>query len=425
MIVNTPATAIIDGISTTNVIYKRNEAETTNGHFYVVSDREETPLGTISLTINDDVVGYFIKPIVLHEAAIYEITGVASRGDMLIFLSKGFERGSIKSLKDNVIYTTYVNSDGSFKFPSVVCKDGTASLWIALPTQDIPTASLSYELSLIDYDSSIGRCISNNFSVLEEDYTYTKPFFTITGVCSNDIDKIYISAADSGSDVPCLMENMCKSVVPSDDGTYEIKCAGEYGQNYVLWAITKTYGSLIIDNMVVSEDTTTCLSADTMITMADGTERRMDSLHVGDIVLSESGTKSYVREVYSGHFSNYHTLYYFEDGTVINETHPHRFYNVDQGFWQRLQLWNIGDHALNRNGEAVALVSVEKIDEEIEMFGIWVDKGTYYANGLLSGEASCNKKLLEEASAEKAVDMMLSTDEDWLLQLMGLDGELP
>jgi hypothetical protein len=119
------------------------------------------------------------------------------------------------------------------------------------------------------------------------------------------------------------------------------------------------------------------------------------------------------------------TKYYFEDGTIINETHPHRFYNVDQGFWQRLQLWNIGDHAINQDGNKIALVSVERLEENIEMFGIWTDNGTYYANGLLSGAAFCNKELLAEATAEQAIDMMLSADEELLVQLMGLEGVLP
>ena len=129
--------------------------------------------------------------------------------------------------------------------------------------------------------------------------------------------------------------------------------------------------------------------------------------------------------VTANYVKQYTVTFVDEDGTVINETHPHRFYNVDQGFWQRLQAWKFGDHAINQNGENVALVSVERIDERIEMFGIWTDSGTYYANGLLSGAAFCNKELLAEASAEQAIDMMLSTDEEMLIQLMGLEGVLP
>jgi len=88
-------------------------------------------------------------------------------------------------------------------------------------------------------------------------------------------------------------------------------------------------------------------------------------------------------------------------------------------------LWNVGDHAVNQDGEEVALVFVERIEEKVEMFGIWTESGTYYANGLLSGAAFCNKEMLAEASAEKVIDMMLSADEEILVQLMGLDGVLP
>lgn len=421
MITNTPATIIVDGVSGTNPVYKRNENEAVKGQFYV-ADGNGGNLGAFAVTVTDEIVGYLIKPITLHEASVYEISGVASPCDITIFLSTGFEKGSIDTLRNNVIATAYADSEGNFKFENILCPTNTVSMWVATLAQDATTASLTYELSIMDYDPDVGSLITSNY--MATDNKYANPLFTITGTCSEDIERVYVSAADNAMSITYLMETLCKSVIPSN-GTYEIKHSGDYEQNYIVWGVTKAGGTLTLDTVVVTEDKSTCLSGDTMITMFDGSVRRMDNLCVGDVVLSKDGVPSRILEIYNGRFSDYHTLYHFEDGTVIDETHPHRFYNVDQGFWQRLQLWNIGDHAINQNGEEIALVSVEHLDEKAEMFGIWTDKGTYFANGLLSGEASCNKKLLEEADAEKAIDMMLSTDEDWLLQLMGLEGELP
>lgn len=167
-----------------------------------------------------------------------------------------------------------------------------------------------------------------------------------------------------------------------------------------------------------------CLSGDTLILMADGSSKRLDNIKVGDKVIAKDNQIDTVIFTKRNFFSDYHTLYYFDDGTIIDETHDHRFYNKTQGFWQRLKLWNIGDAALNINGEEVHLVKKEIVEERIENFGIFTCTGTYYANGLLSGAASCNRNLIPEATTEQAVDMMLSIDEEDLLKLFGVDKEL-
>ena len=114
-----------------------------------------------------------------------------------------------------------------------------------------------------------------------------------------------------------------------------------------------------------------------------------------------------------------HTLYHFDDETIIDEIHEHRFYNVDQGFWQKLKNWHIGEHAKRLDGGAPALVSVEPKEERAEMFGIWVERGSYWANGLLSGDASANRPLLADATVEQAIDMAESLTEKNLMEILG------
>lgn len=160
---------------------------------------------------------------------------------------------------------------------------------------------------------------------------------------------------------------------------------------------------------------TECLAADTLITMADGTQRRIDSLSVGDEVLDKQGKANTIYRIGSGLFGP-HTYYYFSDGTIINEVAKHRFYNVEQGFYQLMGLWNIGEHAINQNGELIELIKVEYGEGEKEQFGIFTVTGNYYANGLLSGQARCNTEFLADMTVEKAIDMLLSIDsEDGLL----------
>ena len=426
MITNTAKTILVDGIHEAGLIYKRNETgdetEDKSVCLNFIVDKDGSALGAGTIAITGEIKGYFIKPIILHEACVYKITGVSTPGDRTIYISRGYEKGSLDALKDNVMAIAYADAEGNFEFNNISYPDGTVSLWTSALVKDATTASLTYEVSISDYDPNIGKLFTYSF-IREESDGIDNPLYTINGTCSDDITIVYVSKAESTTSVVHLMETVCASVVPSEE-SFRLKCSGEFDQNYIIWALSNSDGNLTIKSISVSEDSSVCLSGDTMIMMADGISKRMDNICAGDIVLSKNGTTC-VNAIRRGRFNDKHILYTFEDGTIIDETHHHRFYNVDQGFWQRLQLWNIGDHAINYNGEKVALVSVEVLNEDAEMFGIWTDDGTYYANGLLSGAAFCNRDLLAEATAEQAIDMMLSTEEEMLVELMGLGGILP
>lgn len=166
-----------------------------------------------------------------------------------------------------------------------------------------------------------------------------------------------------------------------------------------------------------------CLSGDTLITLADRTERRLDELTGTELVLSGDMCPARILRLARGMWSPSHTLYYFDDETVIDETHEHRFFNVEQGFWQKLKNWRVGDHAKRLDGDTPALVSVEPKEERAEMFGIWVERGSYWANGLLSGDASANRPLLANVTVEQAIDMAESLTEKDLMRI--LEGGVP
>lgn len=232
------------------------------------------------------------------------------------------------------------------------------------------------------------------------------------------------------------------TTINSMTGTYEAGAENVYSlstewgtrfeSNHVLvWLVTPEggYGALTIEDQDDTDNDgvdgvdwrVVCLSGDTLITMADGTQRRLDSLKEGDLVLSEDGQPDVICSVRHGSFNPFHIKYYFNDGTVIDETHDHRFYNKTQGFWQRLKNWKVGDIAVKANGEEVSFARKEVIQEKIENFGIFTKRGTYYANGLLSGAARCNRSLLANATLEQAVDMILSIDEKQMATLLKID----
>lgn len=195
---------------------------------------------------------------------------------------------------------------------------------------------------------------------------------------------------------------------------------------------------------------TPCLAGHTRITMGDGSLRRLDSLSPGDEVLGGDGQPTRVTLAVRGRWNVRHVLYTFEDGTVIDESDKHRFYNVEQGFWQYLKDWKIGEHAvaLGADGGAAvdggradtvsgpcdeipesvmarhltALVKVERIDEPAECFGLWTESGDYFAEGLLTGETAANQRLLKDATPEKAARMLASVPPEVLADFMRREG---
>jgi hypothetical protein len=89
-----------------------------------------------------------------------------------------------------------------------------------------------------------------------------------------------------------------------------------------------------------------CLCKGTKISMADGTLKNIEDIQINDLVMSDQGSTR-VYKVEDTITPGYHTLHYFEDGTIIDEGYDHNFFNVEQGFSAPLKSWAIGEHALN------------------------------------------------------------------------------
>lgn len=153
---------------------------------------------------------------------------------------------------------------------------------------------------------------------------------------------------------------------------------------------------------------TVCLAGETPILMADNSEKRLDEIQPGDLVRDTNGQSTKVLRVNRGSFNPYHTLYFFEGDIIIDEISTHRFYNVEKGYWEHLAKWEIGQHALDVNGVARALLRKKRIYEKKENFGLDTESGRYFANGLLSGPARCNQSILKDSTLDKVVNIACS-----------------
>ena len=142
---------------------------------------------------------------------------------------------------------------------------------------------------------------------------------------------------------------------------------------------------------------TSCLTGDTLVTMADRTEKRLDEIEVGDYILSyDWGTMSLVpnKVTYTDKDMNKtHTEYdvwTFDDGSVVKTVHRHRFFNVERKAFVYMDEWKIGEHTVKIDGSMPMLVSHETITETVNHYKITGELGTnYFANGLLTGDRYC------------------------------------
>lgn len=262
-------------------------------------------------------------------------------------------------------------------------------------------------------------------------YTITAEFEAVADILNNATDFTFEATVSGPADLANIKlyaldtdvgEYVLKeSTVSGDNGNYGLSASwNQSGTPYEKFRVqagtNDANGELSVS---VEMYEAKCLSGDTLITLADRTERRLDELTGTEMVLGGDLHPARILRLARGLWSDRHTLYHFDDETTIDEIHEHRFYNVDQGFWQKLKNWHIGDHAKHLDGGAPALVSVEPKEERAEMFGIWVERGSYWANRLLSGDASANRPLLANATVEQAIDMAESLTEKNLMEILG------
>lgn len=100
-----------------------------------------------------------------------------------------------------------------------------------------------------------------------------------------------------------------------------------------------------------------CLASDTLITMADGTTKRVDELRVGDKVLA---VNPYTFEAIEDEVSysdsetelwdSVRDEWTFDDGSTVTTVHPHEFYNVRTECMEYIADFEIGDRVRKQDG---------------------------------------------------------------------------
>ena len=221
---------------------------------------------------------------------------------------------------------------------------------------------------------------------------------------------------ESGSDASlCANDRVKIGSAPTSDNDYDYQAVGGEIANkagsslgttvtvnnvlkYYIWT---TWSNGSTDWQTAAEHTEhsytlvytlNCLTGDTLITMSDGSEKRIDTLSVGDKILSynpETGNLEEDEVTYSDSTENKQhnnfDVWTFSDGTIIKTVHRHRFYNVERNAMVYMDEWKIGEHSIKMDGTNVALVNHVNVQEEVRHYTIFTKNQNYFANGLLSG----------------------------------------
>jgi len=156
--------------------------------------------------------------------------------------------------------------------------------------------------------------------------------------------------------------------------------------------VTVTSGTATLE-IPIKISAEACLAEDTLITMADGSHKKIKDIKAGEYCLSlnKNGEKvpAYIYAIDSDimKFGNHYDKFTFEDGTVLDIIHRHRFYNLVDNSFVHLDVWCEGDEGVNEQGKRVKLVKSQIRYEEknIRHCTLFCENNTYFANGLLCG----------------------------------------
>ena len=155
-------------------------------------------------------------------------------------------------------------------------------------------------------------------------------------------------------------------------------------------------------DLIITSAMSSCLTGDTLITLADNSTKRLDEIEVSDYVLSydwETLTKIPRKVIFTDKdahktYTEY-DVWTFDNGSTIKTVHRHEFYNAEAKRFKYMDEWQIGEHAVTIDGTLTALVSHETIKEEIQHYKITLEGSTnYFANGLLTGDRNCPKNIV-------------------------------
>lgn len=377
---------------------------------------------------------------------------LSANGNIVITASAALEAPAAPTITLTGSTISWAAVTGATKYGIAATKDGI--------TQQAETVNLSYDLSTWSaltegtWTVSVKSGKEDAWSTPSNSVTYTvqnklaTPTITIDGDTLNITDvenaqkyKIYANGElkttipkavqpftltlNYKSDIGLFNYGRVKiGSVPTSDNDYDYQAVSTHIENkagsnlgttvtvnnvlkYYSWATNPTSGSTNWQTPVEHTEQSydlcyfTCLTGDTLVTMADNNVKRLDAIEVGDYVLSfDFDNKILIprKVIYTDkNEMKSHTEYdkwTFEDGTEIKTVHRHEFYNLEAQRMKYMDEWSVGEHTYKIDGTMPKLISHKIVEETVRHYKITLEGSTnYFANGLLTGDRNCPKNI--------------------------------
>lgn len=267
-----------------------------------------------------------------------------------------------------------------------------------------------FKFKFFDFASTTTRTLNRHFKIVSND--------VISGVSDSnnhyidsDIDISTLSNIDISADYywdnsrTTEYNNTCTVTLWKSDGSSKSLLNYDADPNDMLYTSDHTIN--LLDEEINKDDTlninltignTTCLSGDTLITMADGSQKRIDQINKGDKILAYHKGKLVEDEVkFTDALANKErndvTIYYFDNNTKLTVIKDHRLFNVRTNKYTHLSEFIAGDETIDLHGHKLKLVKKERINKMTNHYTIFTKKyNTYFANNLLAGNIFSNMK---------------------------------
>lgn len=137
-----------------------------------------------------------------------------------------------------------------------------------------------------------------------------------------------------------------------------------------------------------------CFLPDTMITLANGSKKRIDQLVNGEKILTyDVKLKKHGQGVVSDIEHHWRRDGYFKINQQLQVTGDHPLW-INGQTWKKVKDISKSDSVQSESGEQLKVTTIIKIEEEVVVYNIQIqgESSTYYANGILANSYSLPKE---------------------------------
>lgn len=139
---------------------------------------------------------------------------------------------------------------------------------------------------------------------------------------------------------------------------------------------------------------TPCLIEGTKILMADGTEKNIEEVVRGDVIMSydpnvNQTCEAVVLDCVDTGVSDDYINYFFDNGSMLTVYDKHCFYNKEIGTAKDVKKWELGDTGIDQHGQDAMFVGSEELHYagRKHHYDLRSSNMLFFANGILNAES--------------------------------------